>query len=92
MEEITITKLTTYTIITITNNGTVLRKIADTINRIFKYNASTDKIEFPGSRELNELFLSTDKLSSATSTALGNPADNIALFDALVSGAFFEGK
>lgn len=48
-------------------------------------------IEFPDNAELSGLYLSYDKLDSATATALNNPGNNEVLMDEMAAAKFFAG-
>lgn len=95
MEEINLEiKNTTSTQVTVSANSIVERAYLYSGEVPFKYDRHTDKIHFPCNEELNDLHLNVAKLSSAalSTLSLTTASTNKDLFDALVTGKFFEGK
>lgn len=93
MESISITKTGTTTVVSITD-GNSTRKMAVTAAVNFRTFDGVKKIVFPDNYDLDQFNITVDKLAAGTLTALSltTASTTVQLFDALVAGAFFEGK
>jgi len=93
MEEITIEKVGTTTIVKISEDGTIVRSLASNERTNYRTDTGSEKITF-NDPNLNMLFISAKRLSQTTLDALTLTENSTIqeVFDAFTAGDFFTGN